>query len=136
MPTPLVFQFDLPESVRQGRCVPVSLATLSDAQMQQDFDRLRAVTEENPFERLRSFPVPTAQMFFHPSFIAQIKALQMALVKASTDIVDRWFSDEAAKFTQRMPLDSYEEDLLKVCIHTQIYKITHFVCGAVADLDI
>lgn len=117
MPTPLVYQFDLPESVRKGRCIPVSLATLSDAQMQKDLGRVRAAIEENPFEKLRSFPVPTAQMFFHPSFIAQVKALQVALVKASTDIVDRWFSDEAAKFTQRMPLDSYEEELLKVCMH-------------------
>jgi hypothetical protein len=40
--------------------------------------------------------------------------LHGALTTAITDIVDRWWTDEAACFPQRMPLEKKEEDLLRV----------------------
>jgi hypothetical protein len=43
-----------------------------------------------------------------------LRELNTALTLSLTDIVDRWWSDKAAKFPQRMPLELIEEGLLKV----------------------
>lgn len=43
-----------------------------------------------------------------------LRELNTALTLSLTDIVDRWWSDKAAKFPQRMPLEPIEEGLLKV----------------------
>ncbi|UKZ69091.1 uncharacterized protein TrAtP1_010104 [Trichoderma atroviride] len=42
-----------------------------------------------------------------------LRELNTALTLSLTDIVDRWWSDKAAKFPQRMPLEPIEEGLLK-----------------------
>lgn len=112
--TSLIFQFDLQESVRQGQLVPAPEATQSSMQRQEDLGRVQQIIATNQFKKLQKLPIHSAHMFFHSSFIKKVEILQIALVKASTDIVDRWFSDKAAKFTQRMPLEAREEDLLKV----------------------
>ncbi|KAE8352569.1 Clavaminate synthase-like protein [Aspergillus coremiiformis] len=43
----------------------------------------------------------------------QWRALNEALVLAITDIVERWWSDPAARLPERMPLDPEEEELLR-----------------------
>lgn len=43
-----------------------------------------------------------------------LRDLNTALTLSLTDIVDRWWSDKAATFPQRMPLEPIEEGLLKV----------------------
>ncbi|PON25375.1 hypothetical protein TGAM01_v205669 [Trichoderma gamsii] len=42
-----------------------------------------------------------------------LRELNTALTLSLTDIVNRWWSDKAAKFPQRMPLEPIEEGLLK-----------------------
>ncbi|KAJ5771926.1 Zn-dependent exopeptidase [Penicillium odoratum] len=54
----------------------------------------------------------------HPVLISrmhqeQAKNLHVALNLAIQDIIGRWWTDEDAKFPQRMPLESEEEDLLR-----------------------
>ncbi|PHH81764.1 hypothetical protein CDD82_7934 [Ophiocordyceps australis] len=44
---------------------------------------------------------------------SQAQKLHHALKTAITDIISRWWKDEEAKFSSRMPLDREEEDLLK-----------------------
>lgn len=44
----------------------------------------------------------------------QMQDLHKALTIAIIDIVTRWWSDDEARFPERMPLDAEEEELLKV----------------------
>lgn len=45
----------------------------------------------------------------------QLEELHEALTLAITDIVQRWWTDDTARFPQRMPLPTQEEELLQVC---------------------
>lgn len=51
----------------------------------------------------------------------RINELNDALVSAITDIVERWWTDTEARFPDRMPLETAEEDLLRVCLFTYYY---------------
>lgn len=53
-----------------------------------------------------------------------LRELNTALTLSLTDIVDRWWSDKAAEFPKRMPLEPIEEELLKVS--KQFFSI-HFL---------
>ncbi|KAI1826001.1 hypothetical protein F4861DRAFT_146473 [Xylaria intraflava] len=44
----------------------------------------------------------------------QLKELSAALTTALNDIVKRWWIDQDARFSERMPLEQEEEDLLRV----------------------
>lgn len=44
----------------------------------------------------------------------QLEKLHEALTLAITDVVERWWTDVAAQFPQRMPLAKEEEDILQV----------------------
>lgn len=44
----------------------------------------------------------------------QVTEVHTALVLAITDIVERWWADADARFPERMPLQTKEEDLLRV----------------------
>jgi hypothetical protein len=47
------------------------------------------------------------------AMLARLDRLHLLLGRALIDLVDRWFSDEAARLPHRMPLDPEEEVLLK-----------------------
>ncbi|KAJ6134841.1 hypothetical protein N7512_000001, partial [Penicillium capsulatum] len=59
---------------------------------------------------LSSSPYPIMMQSHHQS---QLQKLNEILVKAITDIVSRWWSDESARFPERMPLQPLEEKLLR-----------------------
>lgn len=44
----------------------------------------------------------------------QLEELHEALTAGITDIVERWWTDQEARFPERMPLEKGEEDLLRV----------------------
>lgn len=46
----------------------------------------------------------------------QGRKLHEALGLAIEDIIERWWTDEEARFPQRMPLEPQEEDLLRVSL--------------------
>ena len=45
----------------------------------------------------------------------QLSELHTSLVLAIVDIVERWWTDDDARFPERMPLEAQEEELLQVC---------------------
>ncbi|KAJ5836572.1 hypothetical protein N7447_002598 [Penicillium robsamsonii] len=59
---------------------------------------------------LSSCPFPILVNSLHQR---QLLELNEALVKAITDIVSRWWSDKAARLSERMPLQPREEKLLR-----------------------
>lgn len=50
----------------------------------------------------------------HPQHVENLRNLHQALVLAVVNIVERWWTDTAANFPARMPLEPHEEDLLRV----------------------
>ena len=60
---------------------------------------------------LRACPYP---MIVPRSRLLDIEILHRILSAAVTNIVERWWTDEKARFPKRMPLESYEEDILLV----------------------
>lgn len=61
---------------------------------------------------LKSVPYPILGTEIHQQ---QLSTLSDALVLAITDIVERWWTDPAAHFPERMPIEPVEEELLIVC---------------------
>ncbi|THC88398.1 hypothetical protein EYZ11_012158 [Aspergillus tanneri] len=55
-------------------------------------------------------PQPVLVTSWHQQQLAE---LHTALVLSITDIVNRWWTDPVARFPERMPLESKEEDLLQ-----------------------
>lgn len=52
-----------------------------------------------------------------PAHKKQLESLSGALATAIFDIVDRWWSDAESRFPERMPVEPFEEDLLRVCLN-------------------
>ncbi|WEW61322.1 hypothetical protein PRK78_006812 [Emydomyces testavorans] len=52
-------------------------------------------------------------ILLHPQHHQSLQALHEALTLAVTNIVERWWTDTAARFPERMPLEPHEEDLLR-----------------------
>lgn len=52
-----------------------------------------------------------------PAHKKQLENLSGALATAIFDIVDRWWRDTEARFPERMPIEPFEEDLLRVCLY-------------------
>jgi hypothetical protein len=52
-----------------------------------------------------------------------MRNLHLALKLAIEDIIERWWTDEEARFPLRMPLEPEEEDLLRVSRHPFYYSI-------------
>ena len=57
--------------------------------------------------------VPQSQLF-------RLEKLHQLLSSAITNIVERWWSDEEARFPDRMPLEPIEEEILKVRSYDQL----------------
>lgn len=61
-----------------------------------------------------------------PAHKKQLESLSGALATAIFDIVDRWWSDAESRFPERMPVEPFEEDLLRVCLN--LVEKDHGVC--------
>ncbi|KAJ9301140.1 hypothetical protein DTO271G3_1275 [Paecilomyces variotii] len=65
---------------------------------------------------LKSVPYPILGTEIHQQ---QLSTLSDALVLAITDIVERWWTDSAACFPERMPIEPVEEELLRWMHHQE-----------------
>jgi hypothetical protein len=77
-----------------------------------------ALKESLPDQDVRPF-LPLQRLSHSPVYVPiihlqEVEAFQKALSKAITSIVDRWWSDEEARFPARMPVNPNEEEVLKV----------------------
>ena len=109
-----VCQIAVLESIRQG--TPV----LSTAQpiKHQNADTLRV--QEAMSGTLSLWPadvihrIPPSHIFLPQHHVEQLGRIPGPLNKALTDIVERWTTDLEANFPSKVPLESHEEQLLKV----------------------
>ena len=53
-------------------------------------------------------------MLVPQSHLYSLEVLHTLLTSAITNIVERWWTDKEARFPERMPLERYEEDILRV----------------------
>lgn len=53
-------------------------------------------------------------ILWHSPHEKQVQVLHEALVLVITNIAERWRVDDEARFPERMPLEPYEEELLRV----------------------
>jgi hypothetical protein len=111
--TDLVYQVDVLESIRQGYPVRTTELTTSPEQRKADNEYIQTGPPMLTFLGA-ALPKTMYHTYIHPSLIARFTQIQSALGKVTINIIERWFSDEAANFPSRMPLDEYEEDVLRV----------------------
>lgn len=110
-------QVSLGLSIQAGELVDAEKA--SDATRMADFHAMQASLLSSCSEwlyntRLQGCPHP---MVVPQPQLDSIETLHTLLCSAITNIVERWWTDEEARFPQRMPLESYEEDILRVSRH-------------------
>jgi hypothetical protein len=58
----------------------------------------------------------------------QLEELHEALTLAITDVVQRWWTDDAAQLPQRMPLPKEEEELLQVSCLSWVSRVPYVCC--------
>ncbi|UKZ68390.1 uncharacterized protein TrAtP1_009429 [Trichoderma atroviride] len=110
--TDLVYQVDLLESIRQGQLVRTSELTTSPEQRKADYEYVQTGPPMLTFLGIAR-PKTTYHIYIHPTLIARFDQIQSALGKATTNIIERWFSDKKADFPSRMPLEKHEEGVLR-----------------------
>ena len=64
-------------------------------------------------------------MLVPQSHVYGVEELHTLLTSAITNIVERWWIDKEARFPERMPLESYEEDILRVSPDISSESTTH-----------
>ncbi len=108
-------QISLSLSARTGTIVPAATANVE--QRRKDLQLLRQALDLE----LESWPLklntrfPPSPLYIPLTHINELERLQVALSKALTNIVGRWYIDQEANFPSRMPLEDHEERVLKVC---------------------
>jgi hypothetical protein len=104
-------------SIRAGKPIPGK-----DVGREQDAEDRKILLSAMPDNaQLRSYSLevimPGSHFYVRREHYAYIQELHLALDKAVTDIVERWYSDEKAGFPARMPLSENEDKLLRVSGH-------------------
>ncbi|KAJ3530338.1 hypothetical protein NM208_g9369 [Fusarium decemcellulare] len=112
---PALLQISVSRSTEENLIVPAhrsglsrrarELATLRD---QIDIDARGAKMANGLFDRLSPHAIAISD-----SKLSQLERLHVLLGRAVIDLVNRWFTDEAANLPERMPLDPAEELLLR-----------------------
>lgn len=70
----------------------------------------------NPLARnLNEFFIPLL-VYTDSKQVDRLKAIQSALNKAVTHVVENWWTDEDKHYPTRMPVERHQEELLKVCM--------------------
>ena len=107
-------QFAVLSSVRKGIIVP-SVASALEERKEDEIrvrSRMAELLEKWPFGWDKR--TPPCQLHVPSSTLQTLQRLDCALNKASINIIERWFDDHEADFSQRMPLAPHEERALKV----------------------
>ena len=107
-------QISLGLSVQSGKLISAEKACKE--RQAADLAGLRASlltsTPQWPYSfHLQACPFP---MVVPQKQLNDLKMLHELLSSAITNIVERWWTDEEARFPERMPLESLEEDVLRV----------------------
>ncbi|UKZ49282.1 hypothetical protein TrVGV298_003527 [Trichoderma virens] len=110
--TDLVYQVDVLESIRQGHPVRTTELATTPEQKKADNEYVQTGPPMLTFQGI-AIPATTYHTYIHPTLIAHFDQIQSALGKVTTNIIERWFSDERANFPSRMPIDEHEEDVLR-----------------------
>jgi len=108
-----ISQFSVFETARQGKMTHAGSMTpeARDSDLELLGDRLEAATDLWPLNFHKR--ISTSGLYFPPHHVATLEAIQVALDKALTNIIGRWWSDSKAAFPKRMPLEEHEERLLR-----------------------
>ncbi|KAI4183018.1 MAG: hypothetical protein L6R41_005649 [Letrouitia leprolyta] len=106
-------QISLGQSVRKGSFAVADQTDEGILQkdmeaMQQSLLHSSCAWPEYTYKKGSPFPI-----LMNKIQMDRVEALHNLLAKAITNIVERWWSDVAAKFPQRMPLTPCEEDILQ-----------------------
>lgn len=112
--TELVYQVDILESIRQGHPVRTTELTTSPEQRKADNEYVHRTGPPMLSFEGAAIPKTTYHIYIHPTLIARFDQIQSVLGKVTTNIIERWFSDEGADFPSRMPIEKHEEDVLRV----------------------
>lgn len=108
-------QVDVLESIRRGRSVPVTELTTSMEQRTQDAETIQdLISAIFPSSQRRGIPIPSFQIYLNSNLITRFSDTQLALGKAATSIIERWYSDKQAGFPARMPVEEHEDRVLQV----------------------
>ncbi|RFU73926.1 taurine catabolism dioxygenase [Trichoderma arundinaceum] len=110
--TDLVYQVDVLESIRQGHPVRTTELTTSPEQRKADNEYIQTGPPMLQFQG-HDIAKTMYHIYIHPTLIARFDQIQSALGKVTTNIIERWFSDEEANFLSRMPIDEHEENVLR-----------------------
>ena len=109
-------QISLGMSIQAGELVDAEKAP--EATRMADFHTMQASLLSSCSEwlyntHLQGCPYP---MVVPQPQLDSLEKLHALLCSAITNIVERWWTDEEARFPKRMPLESYEEDVLRVSL--------------------
>ncbi|KAL6916552.1 hypothetical protein ACHAP8_007027 [Fusarium lateritium] len=112
---PGLMQVSVSRSAEEKRLIPAYCSSLARRAKELEILRKNILTDAKGTElafgiQSRFSPHPVAVSDTLYSRMAQLHVL---LGRVFIDIVDRWFTDENARFPERMPLDPSEESLLK-----------------------
>ncbi|PTD07366.1 hypothetical protein FCULG_00006087 [Fusarium culmorum] len=112
---PGLMQVSVSRSAEEKRLIPAYCSSLARRAKELEILRKNILVDANGTEL--AFGIQTR---FSPHAVAisdtlfsRLTQLHVLLGRVFVDIVDRWFTDEKARFPERMPLDPSEESLLK-----------------------
>lgn len=101
-------------SIRAGQPIPMNDVDLEQAEE----DRQTVLRSMPKLEHFKSYNMdiimPGSHFYVHRQHLQHTQDLHVALDKAVTDIVERWYSDDKGGFPKRMPLRANEEKFLQV----------------------
>ncbi|KNB08950.1 hypothetical protein FOXG_09634 [Fusarium oxysporum f. sp. lycopersici 4287] len=111
---PGLMQISVSRSAEEQRLIPAYCSNLARRAKELETFRKHLYADAKGGEL--SFGImerisPHAVAVSHPLF-SRLEQLHVLLGRVFVDIVDRWFTDEKARFPERMPLDPSEEELL------------------------
>ncbi|KAF5022838.1 hypothetical protein F66182_5132 [Fusarium sp. NRRL 66182] len=113
--SPALVQVSISRSMEQRRIIPAHCSSLARRSRELEIFRRQITAEARGAELafgIMERMSPLAIAVSAPMY-SRLQQLHVVLNRVLVDIVNRWFSDEAARFTERMPLDPSEEELLR-----------------------
>ncbi|KAF4964608.1 hypothetical protein FSARC_7514 [Fusarium sarcochroum] len=117
---PGLVQVSVTRSVEEQRIIPAYCSNL--ARRDRELQALRKHLRADGRGAELAFGIqdrisPHLIAMSNPLF-SRVKQLHILLARVFVDIVDRWFTDEKARFPERMPLEPSDEALLKWVINS------------------
>jgi hypothetical protein len=108
-----LMQVSISRSVEEKRIIPAYRTSLARRAKELATYRKHLYADaEGVFFGIMTRISPFVIVVPHPLF-SKLEQLHILLGRVFIDIVDRWFTDENARFPERMPLDPSEEALLR-----------------------